>query len=1373
MFRLARWLVVLVTALAGVAVVALLVIRTPWFQSWLRGFVVTRLTAAIDGEVSIGGLSGSLLRDVTLRDVVVRQDGEPVLRVARMSARYDPLQLAMGHMVIDEILLEGPKVELRQQPEGWNLAHLPREREEATPATPRAMSIGRLQIIGGSVRVTPMRQPAAVIEALTLEGSLRYTPPAVVVTIDRSTFVERESDVRVTELSGALMLEEGRIAANDIALSATGVRVTGRAATGPPAERHPIDLRVRFDDLRLADLSRYLPPAVPALVIRGDAQLQGATERLTGRWNVQTSAGATHGELTVDTNGPGPAAAGTVSVVNLNLERLLQRSDLTGTITGELKVDAVLGPPARRLADASGSFDLRAGPLRVLQYQATTLRARGRLADGRVAGSGQARAYGALATFEGTLGPFVSGRRPDVVARGRLEHLNVNALPAALQAPALATDINLDYAARARGDEWHATLAFEASEIGGAVIEDGATLAATVAGPVVVAQVQGTVRGVSGELLRLPTTRPTSLAGRVDANVRIPDRAQISLRTLEGAMQLDLRDTTIDGAQVDRAQVSASLGYGQLSIGTLRLNAPGVTISAAGGLAAADGVPVPPGITYRVAIDDLSRLRAFGAPAVTGAASVEGVLQGSLDTIATSGSLSAQQFGFGDTAEALVLDVTYNVEGPTRQPEAFMARAEIESTFLQVRDREIDRVRLSAGYGENRLSLAGTIEERTRAVTLDGDLVLHPDHREVHMRTLTVAGPGAPWQLEGEAQALYGSDQLELRNVRFVREAERIEAGGTIAFSETGESDLVARAMGVQVGDLYTMFTGAARVSGTADAEVRLSGHTGNPSVDAVLSVSNGMVVDVPFSVIGAEVQLRDRRARVDARAVEPAGSTMVVSGTVPVGREGGEIDLRASSSDISLGLLQAFTTEIEQVQGTAGIDVGVTGPLDAPAVNGQLLVTDGSFRVTSTGVAYQQLNADVRFDANTAEIQQFSIADRDGHTLTVAGRGDVISRDGTRTLDVSIQSDAFHVLDGDLGEIEIGARARASGTLAAPVIEGRIEVSRGVLEVDELLARLSSRPAPVDVDTPSRPAEPSAAAALAAPAAVETAAPAPPAPPADERPAEEPDTGLFSRAAVALDIVLPDDVVLRGSDIRTGAGTIGLGDVNLTVGGTVELRKDAGKTPRIVGEIRVVRGFYEFQGRRFEVARDSIIRFRGVQPINPALNVNGEREVSGIVAVVRVTGTMRQPELQLSSRPPLDEGDVLSLIIFNQPVSQLGEGEQVALLERAGDLAASALATRLTESIGNVLDVELFQIRAPTSGQAGEVALGTQLGEGLFVGLRQQFGRSDATHVSLEYQLTETLRLLTAFAQGGGGGPGESQRSGSAGADLVFTIRY
>src|SRR4029079_11369914 len=160
-----------------------------------------------------------------------------------------------------------------------------------------------------------------------------------------------------------------------------------------------------------------------------------------------------------------------------------------------------------------------------------------------------------------------------------------------------------------------------------------------------------------------------------------------------------------------------------------------------------------------------------------------------------------------------------------------------------------------------------------------------------------------------------------------------------------------------------------------------------------------------------------------------------------------------------------------------------------------------------------------------------------------------------------------------------------------------------------------------------------------------------------------------------------------------------------------------AGGTLSLLGTVNTVRGTYDFQGRRFDIQRDGRVQFTGGASIDPRLDIVATRIISGVQAQVHVRGSARRPRLALSSQPPLDEADILSLIVFNEPINSLGEGEQAALLERAGNIAIGALATSLADSIGRALDVDLFEIRPSLSGEASTVDVGRQVNERLFVG--------------------------------------------------------
>ena len=275
--------------------------------------------------------------------------------------------------------------------------------------------------------------------------------------------------------------------------------------------------------------------------------------------------------------------------------------------------------------------------------------------------------------------------------------------------------------------------------------------------------------------------------------------------------------------------------------------------------------------------------------------------------------------------------------------------------------------------------------------------------------------------------------------------------------------------------------------------------------------------------------------------------------------------------------------------------------------------------------------------------------------------------------------------------------------------------------------------------------------------------------------------TGMLSALAMDVHVTAPDDMVLRGSDLRPGgANASSVGNVNATVGTDIKVQKAPDGPIALTGKINTVRGFYEFEGRRFTIDRDGTLDFHGEREINPDVDVSGERLIpnTGVTAKVHITGTVRAPKLELTSDPPLDEADILSLVVFNRSVNDLGTGERASLAETAGGIASGFLASSLGNSIGKALDVDLFEITTsdPETGDtAGGVTLGKQVTDKAFVRFRQQFGQRSFTEFMLEYQLAKFLRLETSVSPETTDVANRltQRRVERAGVDLIFFFSY
>jgi translocation and assembly module TamB len=260
----------------------------------------------------------------------------------------------------------------------------------------------------------------------------------------------------------------------------------------------------------------------------------------------------------------------------------------------------------------------------------------------------------------------------------------------------------------------------------------------------------------------------------------------------------------------------------------------------------------------------------------------------------------------------------------------------------------------------------------------------------------------------------------------------------------------------------------------------------------------------------------------------------------------------------------------------------------------------------------------------------------------------------------------------------------------------------------------------------------------------------------------------------------IPDNLVARGRKLRPGGPTrAAMGDINITLGGDLDIRKAAGGPVTVAGTVNTVRGTYQFQGRQFDIARNGTLRFTGDAEFDPVIDVTATREIpdTGVEAKVRITGTLKTPALSLSSTPPLEESDVLALIVFNRPINELGTGERASLAATAGGIAGGFIATPLGESIGRALDLDLFEITTTSEGDTlgAGITVGEQVGDRTFLKLRQQFGDHTYSEFLLEYQVRDFLRLAGSAAPETSGAANRigQRRIERAGMDLIFFFSY
>jgi translocation and assembly module TamB len=903
-----------------------------------------------------------------------------------------------------------------------------------------------------------------------------------------------------------------------------------------------------------------------------------------------------------------------------------------------------------------------------------------------------------------------------------------------------------------------------------------------------------------------------AVAGQVDATLQIDDvRQPIGPESVIASGRVELADSTIGGLAIDAAALEGQVDRGAGSIKTLDVKGPDLHISASGPI----GLTTVPGATTNLAYHiDTPRLEKIGRlvdQPLVGAVNLDGRLTGSRAELKTEGMLDGSNVKYGEHG-ALDLNAKYAVTVPDLSFARATIGAETTATFVTAAGLELREVTAKTTYKENTLEFDAKINDRDRELQATGTLIVHADHNELHLPALALRSQGLEWRLaRTDAVVQFDQREIRLKGVQLVSAGaggsgqQSLAVEGTIARAipeagpKTGATgDLRVQASNVDLAQLQKLTLQDRGFGGLLSADAQVTGSLDSPQVAGSASVQKGNFRAFTFESLTAKLDYTGAGVQLDARLQQNATQWLTAKGFAPMtlfrleppGRAehveatgSDRVDLRVESSPIDLGAIQGITPLVTDVKGSLQANVHVTGSGHDPHLEGAITVRGGAFKVPIGGVSYTGFDTRIDLQPDKAVIAGFELRDDHGDPLLVSGELAMHER-AIGAVNLNFQADSFELVDNELGDVEVDSQIRVTGDFRRPRIEGTVKLEGSRIEVDRVLAMIGPSPyatesAPAPAIEPGLQSVSSGGSAKQATArALNQAATArEPIEPVPALPAA-PAPGIFERLALGLRVEIPDDLVLRGADLRPGGrGGLALGDINLTVGGDLHVRKEPGEPLNLTGTVNTVRGFYQFQGRRFDVTREGRIRFVGLPDFNPLLDVTATRVIDGVEARVHVTGTARQPELRLSSTPPLDEADILSLIVFNAPINSLGTDERVALTARAGAIASGFVTSPLAESIGKALDVDLFEIET-TSDAAGfgaAVTLGQQINEQLFVRFRQNFGPQDASEFILEYQLARFLRFQGSVAPGGGVKANRTvtRRVERGAADLIFFFSY
>jgi autotransporter translocation and assembly factor TamB len=865
-----------------------------------------------------------------------------------------------------------------------------------------------------------------------------------------------------------------------------------------------------------------------------------------------------------------------------------------------------------------------------------------------------------------------------------------------------------------------------------------------------------------------------TVGGTLDVDATV---AQVSSGVTPDSVQADakvnLQDSTIGEMAITRASLDGTYHESAGDIRTLDIVGRDVNVQASGTLALNESGQS----NLKVHADSPSLAevgKLFNQP-ISGIGKIDAIVTGNRRELRATGNLTGNGLEYGENG-ALVVSSDYTARIPNLTVADASIEASTHATFVTLAGQNINELDARTTYAQKHVEFELNARQPQRSLTGGGVLEVHPDHQELHLRSLGLTAQGQSWQMApGSSAAIkFGSDSIAVGDLALVNADQRITADGS--FGKQADA-LKVTLENVDVANVDALLLRPPQFTGRANATATITGTKEAPKVSAEFAINRGGFKQYRYDSFGGTLNYGGAGITVDSRLQQDPTTYLTAKGYLPVAlfssaaaadRDAGhgaevakedQIDFHIESTPIDLGLVQGFTTALTDVTGSMQAKIDITGSAADPHPSGVVSVDQAAFTAAPTGVSYTNLQGKIDLQPDKVHIEHISVLDNRQSSLSITGDLGLHERQ-VGGVQLYITAEDFKVIDNEMGNVRINSNVEIGGELRAPAIAGDLAVSTGRVNLDSILALVGESAYPTEETNYLETGAPAENAA-AAPAENAAAAPAP---------------SIFDRLTLDVRVTVPDDLVVRAGELRTPGSPISLGAINLTLGGDLQATKPTGQPPALLGAIRTIRGNYDFQGRRFEILRDGSVRFDNnpLSDMDPRLDIRTRRVIQGVEARVDVRGTLKQPEIVLTSNPPLEQADILSLIVFNQPINSLGEGQQVSLAQRAQQLATGAVAGQLANSIGNAIGVDLFEIStAPEGGSAASVTVGQQIGQRLYLKVQQGIGAQTQTNFILEYELTSWLRLQTNFVQGTATQPSLFQRMQGSGIDLLTFFSY
>jgi translocation and assembly module TamB len=549
--------------------------------------------------------------------------------------------------------------------------------------------------------------------------------------------------------------------------------------------------------------------------------------------------------------------------------------------------------------------------------------------------------------------------------------------------------------------------------------------------------------------------------------------------------------------------------------------------------------------------------------------------------------------------------------------------------------------------------------------------------------------------------------------------------GGTAVVSGTAGTALNLNATLAAVpASVANRFAPGLDAAGAISGTVRVTGAAANPAVGYSIDWRGAQTAQTRAAGFGglsitSSGDFAGGRLTFQANAAGGSGLSL---------RGGGSVDTRsrALSLDFSGGVPFSFLASRLaasglSLSGASNVSLQIRGTTSSPAIGGSLTTSGARFVAASSGIAINDIRAEIAIANGTASIRTLTGSLSTGGSISGSGTVGINAGSGFPA-DIRLAIRNGRYTDGRVVTTTMNGDLAIRGSLVSrPTLSGTVNLERTVVTVPD---RLPGSLAELDVRHKNAPAAVRSQAQALAPASA---------------------AGGGSGALI-LDLTVNSNnqifVTGRGLDAELG------GSLRLT-GSTA--------APQAVGQFTLRRGRLSILGRRLTFTRGNI-NFAG--SLVPNLDLAAGSDVGNTRVTVTVSGPANDPRFDFSSVPALPQDEVLARLIFGRSLSNLSPLQIAQLADAAASLAGAGGSSSLLQSLRSQIGVDDLDIRTNEDGSTS-VSAGKYLNDRTYFSL-EKGDKAGSGKAKIDLDVGRGVKLR-----------GEANDSGEAKGGIFFEREY